>query len=101
MRLPGNWYRTSVGRNKDYADGYLGLADTLAATGQNEEAVVQLEAAVAAIPTDTTLQLALGQALLRAGRYGEARSRLEDVVRKDPAGALGRQAAEQLKSVPK
>ncbi len=96
-----NWYRTSVGRNKDYADGYLGLADTLAATGQNEEAVVQLQAAVVEIPTDTALQLALGQALLRAGRYGEARARLEDVVRKDPAGALGRQAAEQLKSVPK
>ena len=96
-----NWYRTSVGRNKDYADGYLGLADTLAATGQNEEAVVQLQAAVSEIPTDTALQLALGQALLRAGRYGEARSRLEEVVRKDPAGPLGRAAAEQLKSVPK
>ena len=96
-----NWYRTSVGRNKDYADGYLGLADTLAATGQNEEAVVQLQAAVLEIPTDTALQLALGQALVRAGRYGEARSRLEDVVRKDPAGALGRAAAEQLKTVPK
>ena len=96
-----NWYRTSVGRNKDYADGYLGLADTLAATGHHEEAVVQLQAAVVEIPADTALQLALGQALLRAGRYGEARSRLEDVVRKDPAGALGRAAAEQLKSVPK
>ena len=96
-----NWYRTSVGRNKDYADGYLGLADTLAATGQNEEAVVQLQAAVLEIPTDTALQLALGQALVRAGRYGEARSRLEEVVRKDPAGALGRAAAEQLKTVPK
>jgi tetratricopeptide (TPR) repeat protein len=94
-----NWYRTSVGRNKDYADGYLGLSDTLAAMGQNEEAVVQLQAAVVEVPNDTSLQLALGQALLRAGRYGEARSRLEDVVRKDPAGALGRQAAEQLKSV--
>jgi Flp pilus assembly protein TadD len=96
-----NWYRTSVGRNKDYADGYLGLADTLAATGRHEEAVVQLQAAVSEIPTDTALQLALGQALLRAGRYGEARSRLEEVVRKDPAGPLGRAAAEQLKSVPK
>jgi tetratricopeptide (TPR) repeat protein len=96
-----NWYRTSVGRNKDYADGYLGLADTLAATGKHEEAVVQLQAAVDEIPSDTALQLALGQALLRAGRYAEARSRLEDVVRKDPAGPLGRAAAEQLKSVPK
>jgi protein O-GlcNAc transferase len=96
-----NWYRTSVGRNKDYADGHLGIADALAATGQSQEAIVQLEAAVAEIPTDVALQLALGQALVRAGRFGEARTRLEDVVRKDPAGPLGRQAAEQLKSVPK
>lgn len=95
------WYRTSVTRNKDYADGYLGLADTLAATGQHEEAVAQLQAAVVEIPTDPALGLALGQALLRAGRYGEARSRLEDVVRKDPSGPHGRAAAEQLKSVPK
>jgi Tfp pilus assembly protein PilF len=96
-----NWFRTSVTRNKDYADGYLGLADTLAATGKHEEAVTHLQAAVVEIPTDTALQLALGQALLRAGRYGEARSSLEEVVRKDPAGPLGRAAAEQLKSVPK
>ncbi len=96
-----NWYRTSVGRNKDYANGYLGIAEVLAATGQNAEEVGQLEAAVKEIPGDATLQLALGHALLRAGRYGEARSRLEDVVRKDPAGALGREAAERLKSVPK
>jgi tetratricopeptide (TPR) repeat protein len=96
-----NWYRTSVGRNKDYAKGYLGIADALVATGRNEEAVVQLEAAVKDIPDDASLQLSLGQALLRAGRYGEARSRLEDVARKDPGGPLGRAAAEQLKSVPK
>ena len=95
------WYRTSITRNKDYADGYLGLADTLAATGKHEEAVTQLQAALVEIPADTALQLALGQALLRAGRYGEARSSLEEVVRKDPAGPLGRAAAEQLKSVPK
>jgi Tfp pilus assembly protein PilF len=96
-----NWFRTSVGRNKDYPDGYLGIADALAAAGQNPEAIGQLEAAVAEIPTDLALQLALGQALVRGGRFGEARTRLEDVVRKDPAGPLGRQAAEQLKSVPK
>jgi len=96
-----NWYRSSVNRNKDYPDGYLGIADTLAALGQNTEAVLQLEAAVALMPTDIGLQLALGQAFLRAGRFGEARARLEAVVRKDPAGPLGRAAADQLKSVPK
>ena len=96
-----NWYRTSLNRNKDYADAYLGLADALSAAGRSEEAVVQLQAAVTQIPTDASLQLALGQALFRAGRFAEARTRLEEVVRKDPGGPLGRAAADQLKSVPK
>ncbi len=96
-----NWYRTSLNRNRDYADAYLGLADALSASGQAAEAVVQLEAALKEIPADASLQLALGQALFRAGRFGEARAQLEDVVRKDPAGPLGRAATEQLKSVPK
>lgn len=95
-----NWFRTSVSRNKDYTDAYLGLADALAASGRNDEAVAQLEAAFAELPDDAAIQLALGQALLRAGRYGEARTRLEAVVGKDPAGPYGRAAAEQLKSVP-
>ena len=96
-----NWYRTSLNRNKDYADAYLGLADALSGGGRPEEAVVQLEAGVAQMPQDASLQLALGQALLKAGRFGEARTRLEEVVRKDPGGPLGRAAADQLKSVPK
>jgi len=96
-----NWYRTSVGRNKDYTDAYLGLADALSAAGRNDEAVAQLEAALAELPDDAAIQLALGQALLRAGRYGEARTALEAVLGRDPAGPYGRAAAEQLKSVPK
>lgn len=96
-----NWFRTSVSRNKDYTDAYLGLADALAASGRNDEAVAQLETAHAELPDDAAIQLALGQALLRAGRYGEARTRLEAVLSKDPAGPYGRAAAEQLKSVPK
>jgi tetratricopeptide (TPR) repeat protein len=96
-----NWYRTSLNRNKDYPDAYLGLGDALSAAGRPDEAVVQLEAAVSQLPQDAALQLALGQALLKAGRFGEARTRLEEVVRKDPGGPLGRAAADQLKSVPK
>ncbi len=96
-----NWYRTSLNRNKDYPDAYLGLSDALTAAGRPDEAVVQLQAAVSEVPGDVSLQLALGQAFLRSGRFGEARARLEEVVRKDPAGPLGRAAAEQLKSVPK
>jgi tetratricopeptide (TPR) repeat protein len=96
-----NWYRTSLNRNKDYPDAYLGLADALVGGGLPEEAVAQLEAGVKQLPNETSLQLALGQALLRVGRFADARSRFEEVVRKDPSGALGLAAAEQLKSVPK
>jgi tetratricopeptide (TPR) repeat protein len=95
-----NWYRTSLNRNKDYTDAYLGLADALAAVGRPDEAVVQLEAGIKELPNDASLQLSLGQSLLRAGRFAEARTRLEDVVRKDPGGPLGRAAADALKSVP-
>jgi tetratricopeptide (TPR) repeat protein len=96
-----NWYRTSLNRNKDYTDAYLGLADALAAVGRPDEAVVQLEAGIKELPNDAALQLSLGQSLLRAGRFAEARTRLEEVVRKDPGGPLGRAAADALKSVPK
>lgn len=96
-----SWFRTALSRNKSYPDAYLGVADALSASGQNQEAVVQLEVAAKEVPEDTSLQLALGQAYLRVGRFGEARALLDDVVRKDPAGPLGRAAAEQLKSVPK
>jgi Tfp pilus assembly protein PilF len=96
-----NWFRTSLGRNREYTDAYLGLADALSASGQVQEAAIQLEAAVKQLPNDAQLELALGQVLFRSGRFVEARKQLEEVVRKDPAGPLGRAAAEQLKSVPK
>ena len=96
-----SWFRTSLTRNKKYADPYLGLADALLASERLDEAVAQLEAGVAEIPEDAALLLALGQAFFKAGRFGEARARLEEAVRKDPAGPAGRAAAEQLKAVPR
>jgi len=96
-----NWYRTSLNRNKEYADAYLGLADALVGAGRADEAVVQLEAAVTQMPNDASLQLGLGQALFRAGRFAEARKRLDDVVKKDPGGPLGKAATDLLKTVPK
>jgi len=96
-----NWFRTSLNRNKDYPDPYLGLAEALLASGRLEEAVAQLEAGVTEIPGDPGLQLALGPALFKAGRFNEARARLEEAVRKDPAGPVGRAAADQLKALPK
>jgi superkiller protein 3 len=96
-----NWFRTSLSRNKDYPDPYLGLGEALVSAGRLEEAVAQLEAGVAAVPGDPGLHLALGQALFRAGRFTEAKPQLEEAMKKDPAGPVGREAATQLKALPR
>ncbi|HSD27755.1 MAG TPA: tetratricopeptide repeat protein [Vicinamibacteria bacterium] len=96
-----HWFRTSIVRNKIYADPYLGLADALIATGRTEEAVAALEGGVKEAPADPSLLTGLGEVLLKAGRFTEARARLEAAVQKDPAGVWGRRAAEVLKTVPK
>jgi Tfp pilus assembly protein PilF len=96
-----NWFRTSLARNKSFGAAYTGLALALAATGRLEEAVAQLEAGVMEAPEDPDLLLALGQAYFKVGRFAESRARLEEVVRKDPAGPAGRSAADQLKALPR
>jgi Tfp pilus assembly protein PilF len=95
-----SWYRTSLNRNKSYGEAYLGLADALAASGRPEEALLQLEAGVKEAPDDAVLVLTLGNTYLKAGRFSDARARLEDVVRKDPTGPAGRRATALLKEVP-
>jgi len=90
-----NWFRTSFTRNRAYPDPYLGFADAVGAMGRPEEAVGPLEVAVKEVPGDAALLLALGQAYYRAGRFTEARNRLED------AGATGRRANELIKNFPK
>src|SRR5438093_1835139 len=87
-----NWFRTSFTRNKAYPDPYLGFADAVGAMGRPEEAVGPLEVAVKEVPGDAALLLALGQAYYRAGRFTEARNRLEEAARRDPDGATGRRA---------
>ncbi len=96
-----SWFRTSLNRNKGYGEAYLGLADSLTASGRPEEALLQLESGVKEAPEDPYLLVALGQAYLKAGRFTEARTRLEDAVRKDPTGPAGRRAATLLKEVPR
>jgi Flp pilus assembly protein TadD len=95
-----NWFRTSISRNKAYPDPYLGLADSLMATGRQDEALLALEAGVKEAPASPALLLALGEAYQRAGRLNDARARLEDAARKDPAGAAGRRAQDLLKGIP-
>jgi tetratricopeptide (TPR) repeat protein len=95
-----NWFQTSVGRDKTYVDSWLGIADTLAAQGRVDESIRQLEAALRGQPDSTTLLGALGEAYYRAGRFDEARPRLQTVASKDPTGPAGRRAAELLKKFP-
>ncbi len=96
-----NWFRTSVSRNKAYPDAYLGLSDALQGLGRIEEAVVFMQTAVRECAEFPALRLTLGEAYFKAGRFHEARKELEEVRRKDPAGPLGRRAADALKQFPK
>jgi tetratricopeptide (TPR) repeat protein len=95
-----NWFRTAIGRNEAYPDPYLGLAEALAATDRLEEAVIILESGVKAAPDDAGLTLALGRAYYQAGRFAEARTRLEQALQMDPSGPIGQAAAAQLQKLP-
>jgi Tfp pilus assembly protein PilF len=95
-----NWFQTSLNRNKDYPDPYLGMAEVLVAQGRMTEAVAELEAGNKQIPDNPVLLLALGQVYFKAGRFAEARAQFEQVVQRDPAGASGRTAADELKKLP-
>ncbi len=96
-----SWLRASLNRNKGYAEAYILLAETLLASGRLDAAVIELEAGVKAVPTDAGLQLGLGKAYFKAGRFSDARARLEEALKLDPAGPAGRAAAEQLAALPK
>jgi len=96
-----NWFRSSLNRNKAYPDAYLGLGDAMVALGRAEEAIAMLETGAREVPASTAIQLALGEAYYRAGRFADARARFEDARKKDPTGADARRAAELLKHFPK
>lgn len=96
-----NWLRTSLNRNREYSEAYILLAETLMASDRADAAVAELEAGVKAVPTDPGLQLGLGRAYYKVGRFSDARARFEEAVKVDPAGPAGRAAAEQLKALPK
>jgi len=95
-----NWFRTSLGRNKAYADAYLGLADALLGLGRLDEAVGTLEGGVKECPQSVPMLVALGEAYYKVGRLSDARTRLEETRRRDPAGAAGRRAAQLLQQFP-
>jgi Tfp pilus assembly protein PilF len=96
-----NWFRSSLSRNKAVGDAYLGLADCQIAANRTEEAILTLEGGLKELPDNVGILLALGNAYFRAGRFTEARAKLEEVGRRDPRGAAGRSAGEMLKNFPK
>jgi Tfp pilus assembly protein PilF len=96
-----NWFQASVNRNKNYPDAYLGLADALFAQGRVEDVIRHLEVAAKEVPGNACILGVLGDAQFRAGRFTEARARLEEAARRDTSGNCGRRAQEQLKSLPR
>ena len=96
-----NWFRTSLGRSKQNPEAYLGLGDSLLALGQPDQLIAPLEAGLKEIPHHVGLLSMLGEAYYRAGRFTEAKARLEEAARRDPGGAAGRRATELLKHLPR
>jgi tetratricopeptide (TPR) repeat protein len=96
-----NWFRTAVTRNKDFAPGYLGLAEMLTAQGRVEEAVGQLETAYKQLPESLEILSELANACFKAGRFNEARGYYELCARKDPSGPTGRRALQRLREFPR
>jgi superkiller protein 3 len=96
-----NWFRSSINKNKSLVDAHSGLAEALIGLQKPEDAVPVLENALKDVPGDLTLLLSLGDAYYRAGRFTEARARLDEVLKKDPMGPAGKRATEMLKHFPR
>jgi tetratricopeptide (TPR) repeat protein len=95
------WFQAALNKNKSLAAGYVSIADILLILGQTDAAVVQLETGMKETGDNASVQLSLGDAYLKAGRFQDARAAYEGVIKKDPAGAAGRQAVVKLKSIQK
>jgi protein O-GlcNAc transferase len=95
-----SWYRTSAARNPKYPDAHIGIADSLVALGRIEAAILHLEQAVNDTGEYYSLVLALGEVYLRAGRFTDARKRLEQVSSQSESAAAARRASELLKRIP-
>lgn len=96
-----SWFRSSLNKNPQQVDSYTGLAAALAGLQRPEEAVPVLEGALKESPGETSLLLALGDVLYRAGRFNEARARLDEVIKKDANSRAGLRAQEMLKHFPR
>ena len=95
------WFQAALNKNKTVAAAYVSIADVLTILGQADAAILQLETGIKETAGNSAVQLALGDAYLKAGRFQDARAAYEGVIKKDPAGASGRQAMLKLKGIEK
>ena len=95
------WYQTAIQKNDAYGRGYVGMAHSLLGQNRLDEALGMLEKGMAKTPDDKELLFMLGDVYFKAGRFADARAKLDAIIKADPAGPYGRRAAEQLKHFPK
>ncbi len=95
------WFQAAQNKNKTLAASYVSIADILMIMSQPDAAILQLETGVKEAGGNSAVQLALGDAYLKVGRFQDARAAYEGVIKKDPAGASGRQAAMRLSQIQK
>lgn len=96
-----SWFRSSATRSPRYVDAHTSLAETLIRLNRIDEAISHLERAVQTTADDPAVVFALGEAYYRAGRFKDARPRLELVVKKGANPALTAKAEELLKHIGK
>ena len=98
------WYNVAVQKDPKSVIGLTGLAATLIAQNQVDQAIALLEKGVGtgkAASDDPDLVYGLCEAYYKAGRFTEARTRCESVVKKSIASPAAKRSIELLKHFPK
>jgi len=95
------WFRAGIQRNEGHGPAHVGLAMALMAQNKTDDAIKDLEKASAKVTGDPELLYTLGDAYYRVGRFTDARSKLDAVIKMDPVGPWGRRSTERLKHFPK
>jgi tetratricopeptide (TPR) repeat protein len=80
-------YAAAVAREPDYAEAHVRLAELMRVAGRLEQAVAHYDRALALDPRASEAALGRALTLVRLGRYGDARDRLQDALRAGPANA--------------
>lgn len=93
------WFQKAIQQNESSPRALVGLSTALIEQNRLNEAILLLEGNKQ--QADPELLFTLGDAYYRAGRFPEARAKVEAVAKADPIGPWGRRASERLKHFPK